>query len=73
MLPANKSMLWAGVPKRRWAARSELLTGALVALELGYLMFFPVRPIILRRFEQFLKLQSIFAGTKAGWPGLHPV
>ena len=56
--------VWTRLPKWRWAARAASLPGALVALELGYRMFLPVRPVISRAFGQVLKLQSIFAGAK---------
>ena len=56
--------VWTRLPKWRWAARAASLPGALAALELGYRMFFPVRPFISRVFGQFLKLQSAFEGVK---------
>lgn len=56
--------VWTRLPKWRWAARAASLPGALAALELGYRMFLPVRPIISRVFGRVLKLQSIFDGAK---------
>ncbi len=56
--------VWTRLPKWRWAARAASLPGALAALELGYRMFLPVRPIISRVFGRILKLQSVFDGAK---------
>ncbi len=56
--------VWARLPKWRWAARAASLPGALAALELGYRMFLPVRPIISRAVGQVLKLQSVFDGAQ---------
>ncbi len=56
--------VWTRLPKWRWAARAASLPGALAALELGYRMFLPVRPIIARVFGRVLKLQSVFDGTR---------
>jgi predicted DCC family thiol-disulfide oxidoreductase YuxK len=56
--------VWTRLPKWRWAARAASLPGALAALELGYRIFLPVRPIISRVFGRVLKLQSIFDGAK---------
>jgi predicted DCC family thiol-disulfide oxidoreductase YuxK len=55
--------VWTRLPKWRWAARAASLPGALGALELGYRMFLPVRPIISRVFGRILKLQSVFDGA----------
>ena len=56
--------VWTRLPRWRWAARAASLPGALAALELGYRIFLPVRPIISRVFGRVLKLQSIFDGAK---------
>lgn len=56
--------VWTRLPKWRWAARAASLPGALAALELGYRMFLPIRPIISRVFGRVLKLQSVFDGAK---------
>ena len=56
--------VWTRLPNWNWAARAASLPGALVALELGYRMFLPVRPVISRGVRQFLKLQSVFEGAK---------
>jgi predicted DCC family thiol-disulfide oxidoreductase YuxK len=56
--------VWTRLPKWRWAARAASLPGALAALELGYRIFLPVRPIISRVFGRILKLQSVFDGAK---------
>lgn len=58
--------VWTRLPKWRWAARAASLPGGLAALELGYRMFLPVRPIISRVFGRILKLQSVFDGAKVG-------
>ncbi len=46
--------VWTRLPKWRWAARAASLPGALVALELGYRIFLPVRPFISRLFGRVL-------------------
>ncbi|MGJ4926131.1 thiol-disulfide oxidoreductase DCC family protein [Bradyrhizobium sp. HKCCYLS2038] len=40
--------VWRRLPRWRWAARLASLPGALAALELGYRLFLPVRPLISR-------------------------
>ena len=56
--------VWTRLPNWNWAARAASLPGALVALELGYRMFLPVRPFVSQVFGQFVKLQSVFEGAK---------
>ena len=56
--------VWTRLPNWNWAARSASLPGVLAALELGYRIFLPVRPLISRVYGQFLKLQSVFEGAR---------
>lgn len=42
--------VWARLPRWQWAARAAALPGAMAALELGYRLFLPVRPVISRLF-----------------------
>jgi len=56
--------VWARLPNWRWAARAASLPGALAALELGYRMFLPIRPIISRVVGRILQLHSAFQGAK---------
>ena len=56
--------VWTRLPKWRWAARAVSLPGALVALELGYRIFLPVRPFVSRLFGQVLQLQAVIGGAK---------
>jgi predicted DCC family thiol-disulfide oxidoreductase YuxK len=56
--------VWTRLPRWRWAARTASLPGALIALELGYRMFLPVRPFISRVFGRVLQLQSVIDGVK---------
>jgi predicted DCC family thiol-disulfide oxidoreductase YuxK len=56
--------VWTRLPRWRWAARTASVPGALIALELGYRMFLPVRPFISRAFGRVLQLQSVIDGVK---------
>jgi len=47
--------LWARLPYWRWAARAASLPGVLPALEVGYRMFLPVRPFVVRLFGAVLQ------------------
>ncbi len=47
--------VWAQLPKWRWAARAASLPGALAALELGYRMFLPLRPLLSRVIQHVLR------------------
>ena len=55
--------VWTRLPRWRWVARTASLPGALIALELGYRMFLPVRPFISRVFGRVLLLQSVIDGV----------
>ena len=55
--------VWTRLPKWRWAARGASLPGALIALELGYLIFLPIRPFISRLFSRVLQLQAFIGGA----------
>ena len=52
--------VWARLPKWRWAAKFASLPGVRVALEFGYSLFLPVRPLISRMFARALKLRAVF-------------
>lgn len=56
--------VWTRLPRWRWAARAASLPGALIALELGYRIFLPVRPFISRLFGRILGLQAVIGGAK---------
>ena len=56
--------VWTGLSRWRWVARTASLPGALIALELGYRLFLPVRPFISRFFERVLGLQAVIGGAK---------
>ena len=56
--------VWTRLPRWGWAARAASVPGALIALELGYRMFLPVRPFISRVFGRVLQLQSVIDGVK---------
>lgn len=59
--------VWNRLPKWRRVARAASLPGALAALELGYRIFLPVRPLISRLFGQVLQLQAVIGGAKRRW------
>jgi predicted DCC family thiol-disulfide oxidoreductase YuxK len=50
--------VWARLPRWRWAARTASLPGVLIALELGYRIFLPVRPILSRLFGHVFRLKA---------------
>jgi predicted DCC family thiol-disulfide oxidoreductase YuxK len=50
--------VWARLPRWRWAARAAALPGSMAALELGYRLFLPVRPVISRLFSKMQKLAA---------------
>jgi len=56
--------VWTRFPAWRWAVRATSLPGALAALELGYRMFLPIRPIISRLFGLTLRLQTLAKGAR---------
>ena len=56
--------IWTRLPKWRWAARAASLPGALIALELGYRVFLPIRPFISRLFGRVLQFQGFNGGVK---------
>ena len=56
--------VWTCLPRWRWAARTASLPGALIALELGYRIFLPVRPFLSRLFGHVLRLQAVIGGGK---------
>src|SRR5208337_3940904 len=47
--------VWSRLPRWRWAARAATLPGAMTALEHGYRLFLPVRPLISRIFGNLQK------------------
>ena len=56
--------VWTRLPRWRWAARAASLPGALIALECGYGIFLPVRPLISRLLKRALRLQAAIGGAK---------
>jgi predicted DCC family thiol-disulfide oxidoreductase YuxK len=56
--------VWTRLPRWRWVARNASLPGALIALELGYRIFLPVRPFLSRLFGHVLRLQAVIGGGK---------
>lgn len=56
--------VWTLLPRWCWAARIASLPGAMIALELGYKIFLPVRPFLSRLFGHFLRLQAGIGGAK---------
>jgi predicted DCC family thiol-disulfide oxidoreductase YuxK len=58
--------VWKRLPRWRWAARAASLPGALPALELGYRLFLPVRPVISRLFGRLLKRRAVGGGAGRG-------
>ncbi len=56
--------VWTRLPRWRWAARAASLPGALIALEWGYRLFLPVRPLISRFFGRALRLRAVIDGDK---------
>ena len=56
--------VWTRLPEWRWAARAASLPGGLIALELGYRIFLPVRPFLSRLFGSVLRLQAVIGGAK---------
>lgn len=56
--------VWTLLPRWRWAARTASLPGAMIALELGYKIFLPVRPFLSRLFGHVLRLQAVIDGAK---------
>lgn len=42
--------VWRQLPRWRWAARAASLPGVIPALDLGYRLFLPVRPVLSRLF-----------------------
>lgn len=57
--------VWTRLPRWGWAARAASLPGALIALEWGYRIFLPVRPLISRFFGRALGLQAVIRGVKS--------
>jgi len=56
--------VWTLLPRWRWAARTASLPGAMIALELGYKIFLPVRPFLSCLFGHVLRLQAVIGGAK---------
>lgn len=50
--------VWTRLPKWRWAARAAALPGVLTALEFGYRIFLPVRPLVSRLFGRALPVSK---------------
>jgi hypothetical protein len=47
--------VWRALPRWAWAARVASLPGATLALEIGYRLFLPVRPLLSRLAARILK------------------
>jgi predicted DCC family thiol-disulfide oxidoreductase YuxK len=58
--------VWSRLPRWRWAARAASLPGALAALELGYRMFLPLRPIISGFFRRIRRRRAVIDAVKRG-------
>ena len=56
--------VWSVLPTWRWAASAASLPGALIALELGYRIFLPVRTFSSRLFGRALRLHAMVGGAK---------
>ena len=56
--------VWTCLPRWRWAARVASLPGALIALETGYKLFLPVRPLISRLLGRVLRLYAVINRPK---------
>ena len=56
--------VWTCLPRWRWAARVASLPGALIALERGYKLFLPVRPLISRFLGRVLRLYADISRPK---------
>jgi hypothetical protein len=55
----------APLPRWRWAARTASLPGAMIAMELGYRFFLPIRPFLSHLFGHLLGLQVAIGGGKS--------
>jgi predicted DCC family thiol-disulfide oxidoreductase YuxK len=58
--------IWTRLPNWRWAASAASMPGALAALEFGYRMFLPVRPLISRLYRAVLQRRVVSDGTMRG-------
>ena len=58
--------VWTRLPGWRWAARAAALPGCLAALEFGYRMFLPIRPLLSRLFGTALRLKPVRGGAGRG-------
>jgi hypothetical protein len=54
------------LPRWRWAARTASLPGAMIARELGYSLFLPIRPLLSHLFGHVLRLQAVIGAGKSG-------
>ena len=56
--------IWGRLPKWRWLARVASSPGALVALEVGYRLFLPIRPVISRFCARLLRMKRANNGVQ---------
>ena len=58
--------VWARLPGWRWVALAAALPGALTALEFGYRLFLPVRPLLSRVFGAIQRRGAAGDGARRG-------
>ena len=58
--------VWSRLPGWRLVARAAALPGATAALELGYRLFLPIRPLISRSFGKMQRLRARHRGVRGG-------
>ena len=51
--------VWSRLPRWRWAARAAAWPGVIAALERGYRLFLPVRPMISRGFGWLQRARAL--------------
>lgn len=56
--------IWGRLPKWRWLARAASSPVALMALEMGYRLFLPIRPVISRFCARLLRMKKANNGVQ---------